>query len=384
MIITPEAARKINEDLLLINDWSNKWLVNFSPQKTKDLIISNKTPGNYPDLILDNHPIERVTTHKHLGLTLSNDLSWKTHVYNIGKKAYNCIGILRPLKFKVDRATLETLYKSFIRPVLEYGDIIWHIPADHRHVLDILERVQLEAARLVTGATRRCPTEALYREVGWEKLASRRKFHRASMMHKIETGKAPTYLQDLIPSPIQARTRYNLRNRHDLQVPFARLESYSNSFFPAAVRLWNSLPDNIRQADTEFAFKYRYLKHFPRPQTKRLYYHGLRKTSVHHAKMRIGCSLLNYDLYHNLHVIQSPNCHCIMAVPETAKHFLLECPWYTAPRTIMYANLINITNLPPICEDMLLYGDPQLDDHTNILIFNQVHHFINQTNRFNI
>jgi hypothetical protein len=103
--------------------------------------------------------------------------------------------MLRLLKLKIDRSTLESLYKSFIRPVLEYADIIWHIPADNRHVLDILEKDQLEAARVVTAATRRCPTLNLYKEVGWESLASRRTFHRALMMFKINTGHAPIYLQ---------------------------------------------------------------------------------------------------------------------------------------------------------------------------------------------
>jgi hypothetical protein len=84
-------------------------------------------------------------------------------------------------------------------------------------------------------------------------------------MFKIENNQAPSYLQDLVPEPIQACTRYNLRNRHDLQIPFARHETYSQSFFPAAARLWNSLSLNIRQATTDFTFKNRFLKEFPRP-----------------------------------------------------------------------------------------------------------------------
>jgi hypothetical protein len=264
-----------------------------------------------------------------LGVTLSNDLSWKKHVYNIAKKAYNCLGILRPLKFKLDRTTLETLYKSFIRPVLEYADVIWHIPADNRHVLDILEKVQLEAARVVTGATRRCPTLGLYNEVGWETLASRRTFHRALLMFKINSGRAPTYLQELIPSPIEARTRYNLRNRNDLQIPFARLETYSQSFFPAAARLWNSLSVQFRQSNTVFSFKSRYLKEYPRPRANKLFYLGNRQAAVIHAKMRIGCSMLNSDLHFNLHVVDNPNCRCLMTKYETAEHFFTTCPWYT-------------------------------------------------------
>ena len=284
----------------------------------------------------------------------------------------------------MDRRTLETLYKSFIRPVLEYADILWHIPADNRHVLDILERVQLEAARVVTGATRRCPTAKLYQEVGWETLSSRRELHRAVMMYKIDTGKAPTYLQDLTPDPIEARTRYNLRNRRDLQVPFARLETYSQSFFPAAARQWNSLSTEIKGAPSDNAFKARYLKKIPRPKNNHLYYSGSRLANIAHAKMRIGCSLLNYDLATNLHVIASPNCGCIMGVPETSKHFFCECPWYTAPRVEMYAELLKIQNLPMICNKLLLYGNKELDDQTNLSIFKIVHHFIKQTNRFSM
>lgn len=348
------------------------------------MIISNKPQELYPEVKFDNQPIERVKSHKHLGVTLTSDLSWKEHAYNIGKKAYNCLGVIRPLRNKIDRATLETLYKSFIRPVLEYADILWHIPADNRHCLDILERVQQEAARIVTGGTRRCPTKGLYDEIAWETLASRREMHRSQMMWKICVGQAPIYLQDLLPEQIQARTRYSLRNRADLQVPFARLETYSHSFFPSAVRKWNTLPSNIKQADTQGAFKYRYLKQYPRPKPNRLYYSGTRSLNIAHAKLRIGCSLLNSDLHNNLHVIASPNCFCHLGVPETAKHFLLVCPLYQIPRTSLYVKLLDIPNLPTINETMLLYGVKTLSDQTNLTIFKYVHHFIHETNRFNI
>jgi hypothetical protein len=249
-------------------------------------------------------------------------------------------------------------------------------------MLDILEKVQLVAARLVTGATRRCPTNTLYSEVGWEKLSSRREFHRGSLMFKIQNNQAPTYLQDLIPEPIEARTRYNLRNRNDLQVPFARLETYSQSFFPAAARLWNSLRPSIRQASTIFSFKNRYLKDFPRPKTNRLHYYGKRHINIAMAKMRIGCSFLNYDLCNNLHVIQDQNCPCLMGIPETAEQFLTVCPWYMIHRIEMYAKLFDIQNLPTINVELLLNGDPTLDYTTNLSIVTIVHHFISQTSRF--
>jgi hypothetical protein len=172
------------------------------------------------------------------------------------------------------------------------------------------------------------------------------------MMFKINSGHAPNYLQELIPSQIQAGTRYNLRNRCDLEVPFACLETYSQSFFPAAARLWNSLSVSIRQANSIYSFKSRYLKEYPRPRSNKLYYHGKRKPAIIHAKLCIGCSPLNYDLHFNLHVIADPNCRCIMAVHETADHFLTMCPWYTAQRIALYAGLFDIPNLSPLSTDV--------------------------------
>jgi hypothetical protein len=122
-----EAAQILNNNLTSIQEWANKWLVTFSPPKTKALLITNKAPRNHPTLYLDNQQITEVKHHKHAEET--------------AKKATRCLGILRPLKFLLDRASLETLYKSFVRPILEYADIVWDAPDAHRHGLDILEKV---------------------------------------------------------------------------------------------------------------------------------------------------------------------------------------------------------------------------------------------------
>jgi hypothetical protein len=76
------AADAINEDLEKLNQWSKKWHVDFSPPKTKELLISRtREEGDHPQLFLDQVAIERVTEHKHLGLTISKDLSWKKHFF---------------------------------------------------------------------------------------------------------------------------------------------------------------------------------------------------------------------------------------------------------------------------------------------------------------
>jgi hypothetical protein len=376
-----EAAAALNDDLKNIQDWADKWLVTFSPPKTKELLITNKQPRDHPILKLNNQQIEPVDHHKHLGVHLSKDLTWKKHASEIAKKAARCVGILRRLKFKIDRASLETLYKSFVRPILEYADSVWDVPDSNRHGLDILENVQTEAARVVTGATARCSTEKLYEEVGWEELAPRRRFHRALVMFKIMNGLAPSYLYDLIPPRVEARTAYNLRNRADLQQPFARLQTYAQSFFPSTIKMWNDLSHSIKNSASVKSFKHNYLKEFQRPKQNPLFYRGRRRPAVYHSRMRIGCSGLNADLHHVLHVVDSPTCTCAAGVDETPHHFFLNCQRYTAERRKLLLTLAQL-NHPNPDVNLLLRGDPLSNIDHNTAVFTAVHEFIIESKRF--
>ena len=76
------------------------------------------------------------------------------------------------LKFKLDRKSLETIYIAFIRPLLEYVDVIWDNCSQYEK--DESEKVQIEAARISTGATKLISINNLYKEICWGKLQKRR------------------------------------------------------------------------------------------------------------------------------------------------------------------------------------------------------------------
>ena len=101
---------------------------------------------------MQEYQITEVECHKHLGLYLSNDCSWHKHIDYITEKAWYRINILRKLKFHSDRKSLETIYITFIRPLLEYGDIIWDNCTHHEKIE--LDTIQNEAARIATGTTK--------------------------------------------------------------------------------------------------------------------------------------------------------------------------------------------------------------------------------------
>jgi hypothetical protein len=368
-----DTANDLNQDLEKLNQWANKWHVDFSPPKTEELIISRKrTPIDHPLANLDGTPIHRVQNHKHLGLTLSTDLSWNTHINEIVNKANKRLGIMRTLKYKLDRLSLEKIHLGFIRPILEYGDVVWDSPLE---ILNQLDMVQKNAARIVVGATARSSTEGLIKETAWEPLDKRREFHRLLLMYKILNGKAPSYLEDLVPETVASRTNYGLRNRGNLDPPPARLNVYANSFVPKTTQLWNNLPMRRRNAPSIEAFKTYHKLSLPKKNS--LYYLGNRTEAMHHARLRIGNSLLNADL-NKLNVVPSPQCLCQGGI-ENAKHFFFGCNLFTNQRDKLIDDL-----LPLVIDDTnhLLFGIPDADHPTNLQIFNAVHKFIKDSNRF--
>ena len=65
---------------------------------------------------------------------------------------------------------------SFVRPTLEYANIVWDNCTQYE--TNAIERIQIEAARIVTGATRLVSLDILSMETGWESLRDRRYKHK--------------------------------------------------------------------------------------------------------------------------------------------------------------------------------------------------------------
>ena len=131
---------------------------------------------------------------------------------------------MRNLKFLLDRKSLQTIYFVFIRTLLEYADVVWDNCTQYE--VDDLEKIQIKAAHIVTGATRLASINLLHCETRWESLASRRIKHKIIMFRKMYTGLSPAYLSALIPATIVANVSYNLRNPNNLQTVQCRAQLY--------------------------------------------------------------------------------------------------------------------------------------------------------------
>ena len=210
------AAEMINTDLETIHRWAEKWLVKFNPSKSESLLVSRKNNRNmHPPLIMNTVYINEVQHHKHLGVILSNDGTWHEHINLITSKAWQKIYVMRKLKFMLDRDSLNKIYISFVRPTLEYANIVWDNCTQYE--ANAIEKIQTEAARIVTGATRLVSLDMLSKETGWESLRDRRYKHKMCQFYKMTNDLTPTYLTSLVPSTVENTSAYNLRDSQNIR-----------------------------------------------------------------------------------------------------------------------------------------------------------------------
>ena len=89
------------------------------------MVLSLRPSSDPPNpLTFSGSHLKSVSTHKHLGVTFSSDLKWTIHANDICIRAEQRICNMYSLSFKLSKKTLETLYFSFIRPILEYADVL--------------------------------------------------------------------------------------------------------------------------------------------------------------------------------------------------------------------------------------------------------------------
>jgi hypothetical protein len=148
------------------------------------------------------------------------------------------------LKFRLDRLSLEKLYLSFIRPLLEYGDVVWD--PHNVYLINILEKVQIEAMRIISGGTIITSLRELYKETGLLKLKDRWENHKLIQLFKMQNDLTPASLSTLNPNLFQDVHTYKTRHSNAFPLPRTRTSLYASYCLPSTLKLWNSLPPEIK------------------------------------------------------------------------------------------------------------------------------------------
>ena len=116
--------------------------------------------------------INRKSTQNYLGLLLNEKINFSEHINQKLKKVNKSINLLRKLNLTLPRCSLLIIYKSFTRPHLDYGDIVYDQP-NNSSLSEKIESLQYNAALAITGAIKGSSKEKLCQELGFESLKDR-------------------------------------------------------------------------------------------------------------------------------------------------------------------------------------------------------------------
>ena len=332
-----EHQQSLQRDLDKIKQFGDDWAIQFSTHKTLQQTFSTRQDTQALHLTFGGKQIPTTSNHTHLGLTFSTDLRFHEHVNKIVTRVNRALGPLYPVARFLPRQVLNDIYITYIRPLLDYCDIVYdgHLKTSDRLRL---QKLQNRAARLVTGALYRSPTDKLHKDLGWETLETRRLTHRLTFFYRLCNPMlpTPTYMTDLITPTRQDATQRTLRNSSLLSLPKNRLSCFQRSFIPETTRSWNALPEHIRQARTTSSFSKNVRKHFV-PQPPPFFSFGSKLGNTLHTRLRLHMSTLNAHLFmtHNSPSTLDAACQCGHPWEDT-HHFILHCPLYSDQRTSLY------------------------------------------------
>ena len=123
------SASQLNNYLDKVSDSACTWKMSFNQDPSKqaqEVIYSRKcTEEDHPPIYFNNIPVTQTTIQKHIGVYLDEKVNYNTHIKEKLSKVYKGIEPLKNHSNKLPRQALVTLHKAFIRPHLDYGDIVW-------------------------------------------------------------------------------------------------------------------------------------------------------------------------------------------------------------------------------------------------------------------
>ena len=245
-ISSPEDSAALQADLTALEDWEHKWLMAFNPSKCEVLHITNKRHKIVTKYQLHGTTLGVTQAGKYLGVIITPTLSWNQHIDSATKKANGSRAFLQRNLRKCPRNIKELGYRSLVRPIIEYSSVVWD--PHTRVATNRIEMVQRKAARFVCNDfSRHSSVTSMLHNLGWPSLERRRKEAKAVMMYRI--------VNSLIAIPTSPYLMTATRSEYKFVQPPTRIDNYKFSFFPSAVRTWNSLPADVAQTSSIDSFK---------------------------------------------------------------------------------------------------------------------------------
>ena len=276
------------------------------------------------------------------------------------------------------------LYKITVRSVLDYGLVVYYKDLNQSQ-LRKLDKLQYNAAKLVTGALHFTSQDKLEAELGWESIENRYYFLGLTLFHKIHRYETRPLIRTCM-QPLDVQNINRRSNGGHVPFPF-KGKKFDNSFFPFFTGKWNKLKKEIKIKPMD-EFKV-LMKQDYKPTKYKFYSKGNKLKCSLLTRIRIGRSHLNEHKF-TIGMSETPHCTCTGNARESPLHFITQCQNFTEQRQVMIDKVStfipNFKNLPKKRQyQILVHGyEPENQElrsiNTKIMIATQ--NFIFTSGRF--
>ena len=380
------SAIELNKDLKKINDWAFQWKMTFNPDRSKqaqEIIFCRKIKkATHSPLLFNNNNVSQVNSQKHLGVILDVKLTFEVHLKNVFNKTNKAIGLLQKLSNLLPRRALVTIYKAFVRPYIDYGDVLYGQAFNNSFHAKI-ESVQYNACLTITGAIWGTSREKIYQELGLESLQLRCWYRKLCLFYKVFKNEHPKYLFKLIPVrsiPYATRTVGNnplIKTKHNF---------FKNYFFPSAIIKWNNLEPNLRNSKSISVFKEKILNFIGLSPIFLFDCHSPKGNELI-TRLRLGLShLREHKVKHSFQDTINPVCNCGQDI-ESSTQFFLHYPFFSNERRTLLSTICSLDSKLLDCTDYdltqtLLFGNTSQISSNNFKIINASIDYILSSKRF--
>jgi ribonuclease P/MRP protein subunit RPP40 len=248
-------------DLDKLGQWSSKWQLRFNVDKCKVMHMGRSNMMAKYSMQLENggtYVLQETKEEKDLGIWMDTNLKFSGHVTHAVNKANQLLGLIRRSFTYLDILTIKQLYTAMVRPHLEYGNVVWH-PRLKKDV-KLLEKIQHRATKMVP-ALKKLKYEDRLKRMNLPSLAYRRLRGDAIETFKFLQGIYMVNSCTLLP--LSEKTSGVTTRGHSMKLlkRDCKTAQRANILGFRIVNFWNSLPDEVVNADSVNAFKNRFDRH---------------------------------------------------------------------------------------------------------------------------
>lgn len=247
----------INMDLCRFNNWLKGNKLSINAEKTKYIIYKVRNKADIDlNLLVNEKAIERVTAYKYLGVVIDEKLKWEEHIDSIIKKIVPLLGIIKRSGITLTKQTADNLYHAHIISHIRYNICNWSSCSS-----GLKDRIGIIINKAIKGLHKfnwLTPTNEVFNRTGYLKLHELIVLEKSKLIFKMEKG---IYNKNKLITNRSSVHNYNTRRINHLHHIKSRIELSRNSCLSSAIRLYNRLPNNLKESSNIEVFikKLKYL-----------------------------------------------------------------------------------------------------------------------------